>query len=331
LHRVSEVSPIQKITQSLKEPIRIIPIPILGLLLGIISAGNMLSGYGNIFKILAVLTFSFMALMIISKIVIYTDVIIKEFENPVVAAISSTFPMAIVVLSSYIYPISSFVACIICGLAILMHVILIIYYTIKHLPNFNIQQALPSLFVIYGGIAIFSVVSPIFNAAWIGQISFWFGFAIYLFLLPVISYNVIIIKSIPKPLLPTTAIFAAPASLCLTGYLNSFQEKNMLVIWFLASLSITMFFIVLFSMPKMMKNTFLPSYSSFTFPFVISAIAMKTLSIFLISIGLEIVILKYLIYFQEFLALFLVIYVLVKYIAFLFFNNYQQNKIGLSE
>jgi len=250
-------------------------------------------------------------------------VIIKDFQNPVIAGIAATFPMAIVVLSTYIYPFWSLAASVVCGLGILMHFILIIYYTTKYLFNFTIQQALPSYFIVYVGIAIFSVVSPVFNAAWIGQILFWFGFIAYLLLLPVISYKVFVINSIPDPLLPTVAIFAAPASLCLAGYLNSVQEKNMEIVWLLSFLSITMLFVVLLYMPKMIKNKFFPSYSAFTFPLVISAIAMRTLDIFLISIGMEIVILKYLTHFEEFIAVFFVIYVFVKYISFLFHDNCQ--------
>ncbi|SDE53021.1 TDT family transporter [Sporomusa acidovorans] len=316
-----EVSPKQGIVQLFKKSIRATPIPISGLLLGIISTGNMLSTYGNIFRILSGLIFLFLALMLISKTFIYADAIIKDLKSPVITGISSTFPMAVVVLSTYIYPFWSLAACVVCGLGILIHFILIIYYTIKYLFNFNIQQALPSYFVVYVGIAIFSVVSPVFNAMWIGQIFFWFGFITYLFLLPVISYRVFVINSIPDPIQPTIAIFAAPASLCLTGYLNSFQEKNMIVVWLLALLSLTMLFVVLWHMPKMIKNKFFPSYSAFTFPLVISAISIKTLNTFLTTTGMESIILKYLAYFEEFLALFFVVYVLVKYIDFLFYDN----------
>lgn len=316
-----EIIPKQGIIKEIRNSIQVLPIPISGLLLGIISAGTMLSPYGNIFKILSGIIFLFVTLMLISKTVIYTNMIIKDLQNPVIAGIASTFPMAIVVLSTYIYPFCSLAAFIVCGLGILMHIILIIYYTNKYLLNFNLQQVLPSYFVVYVGIAIFSVVSPVFNAMWIGQILFWFGFIAYLLLLPVISYRVFVINSIPEPILPTIAIFAAPASLCLTGYLNSFQEKNMVIVWLLAFLSITMLFMVLLYMPKMTKNKFFPSYSAFTFPLVISAIAMTSLNTFLISIGVEIAILKYLALFEEFLAVFFVIYVFVKYISFLFHDN----------
>jgi len=316
-----EISPKQRIVQTVKKSIQIIPIPVSGLLLGIISAGNMLSTYGSIFKTISGLIFLLIALTLILKVVYYTNALIKDLQNPVIAGTAFTFPMAIVVLSTYIYPFWSLAAFIVCGLGILMHFILMIYYTKKYLFHFNLQQALPHYFVVYVGIAIFSVVSPIFNAAWIGQIFFWFGFIAYLLLLPIISYRVFVMNSIPAPIQPTIAIFAAPASLCLTGYLNSFQEKNMIVVWLLALLSITMLCIVLFHIPKIIKNKFFPSYSAFTFPLVISAIALKTLNVFLVSTGMEIVILKYLALLEEFLAVFFVVYVLAKYISFLFYDS----------
>ena len=320
-HILPVIFPKQRIIQTVKKAIQIIPIPVSGLLLGIISAGNMLSTHGSIFKTMSGLIFLLITLILILKAVYYRDTFIKDLQNPVIAGTAFTFPMAIVVFSTYIYPFWSLAALIICGLGSLMHFILMIYYTKKYLFNFNLQQALPNYFVVYVGIAIFSIVSPIFNAEWLGQIFFWFGFITYLLLLPVISYRVFIMNSIPAPLQPTIAIFAAPASLCLTGYLNSFQGKNMIVVWLLALLSIIMLCIILFRIPKMMKNKFFPSYSAFTFPLVISAVAFKTLNVFLASTGLEFVTLKYLTLLEEFLAVFFVVYVLLKYVNFLFYDS----------
>lgn len=74
----------------------------------------------------------------------------------------------------------------------------------KFILNFNIQKVFPSYFVVYVGIAIFSVIAPVFNATWLGQIFFWFGFIAYLILLPIIIYRVLAIKTIDGFLVKTS-------------------------------------------------------------------------------------------------------------------------------
>ncbi|KDR95870.1 Voltage-dependent anion channel [Peptoclostridium litorale DSM 5388] len=144
-----------------------------------------------------------------------------------------------------------------------------------------------------------------------------FGVAFYLTLLPVVIYRVLYVKGIPEPVLPTNAIFAAPASLCLAGYMSSFQDKSIIMMGFLTVLSLVMTFSVILYLPKMLKLNFYPSYSAFTFPFVISAIAMKKTGAFLQSSGYALNSLKYIVVFEEILSIVIVLYVLVQYIKFL--------------
>lgn len=59
-----------------------------------------------------------------------------------------------------------------------------------------------------------------------GKAAFWFGFVTYLILLPIVIYRVLKVKGMPEQTLPTIAIFAAPASLLLAGYMKSFQAKT---------------------------------------------------------------------------------------------------------
>lgn len=71
----------------------------------------------------------------------------------------------------------------------------------------------------------------------------------------------------------------------------------------------------------MLKIKFYPSYSSFTFPLVITAVAMKKVNTYLIKTNNPIYLLKYLIKFQEILAVSIVVYVLVRYFNYLFLEK----------
>ena len=200
----------------------------------------------------------------------------------------------------------------------MIHGLLIIYFTKNYIFKFDIKKVFPSYFVVYVGIVVGSVTAPAFNALGIGQIIFWFGFISYLVLLPIVLYRVFKTKGIPEPAIPTITIFAAPASLCLAGYMSSFAVKNMFLVGFLTGLSLLMTFGVLLYMIKMLRLKFYPSYAAFTFPFVISAIAIKKTNGFLISAGKEIGLLKRLVLIEELIAVLIVIYVLIRYLNFLF-------------
>lgn len=301
----------------MKNLIKRVPVPMAGLMLALASAGNLVASYGTIYKnIFGVISAALLVLLIL-KITADSKAVLEDLKNPVIASVSPTFSMGLMILSTYLKPYSASAAFIIWIAAILIHCMLMVYFTRKFILNFDIKKIFPSYFVVYVGIVVASVTAPAFNVQTFGRIVFWFGFTAYLILLPVVLYRILKIKSIPEPALPTVTIFAAPASLCLAGYMNSFGEKNMLLVWLLTAMSLIMLLGVLIYMPKLLKLKFYPSYSAFTFPCVISAIAVKTVNAFLIKTQQGVTLLQYVVKFEELLAVSIVLYVLIKYTQFL--------------
>lgn len=302
----------------MKDILNKISVPISGLMLGLAALGNLVSPEGIIFKIIFGVIAAVILLLLVIKIVSNPKAITEELNNPAVAGVASTFPMGIIVLSVYVnsfFPAAAYAMWI---AGIIMQFVIIIFFTRKFIFNFDIKKVFPCYFVVYVGVAVGSIVAPVFNAESIGMILFWFSLISYLILLPIISYRVFVIKSLPEPAVPTLTIFAAPSSICLAGYLSSFQAVNMDIFWGLVLSAVIMFFAVLLYMPKMLKLKFYPSYSAFAFPLVISAIAMQYTNSFLANMNLGIPVLQYLGYFEELLAVVFVIYVLMHYTNFLF-------------
>ncbi|RKD22261.1 C4-dicarboxylate ABC transporter [Caminicella sporogenes] len=296
-------------------------------MLALAAMGNLILSYGIVYKnIFGILSFVIFILLVL-KMGIYRKDIVEDLKNPVIASVFPTFSMGIMILSTYIKPHLPYVAYGIWILALVIHFSLIIYFTKKFIFNFDIKKVFPSYFVVYVGIVVGSVTSSAYDLNYIGRLVFWLGFVAYLILLPLVVYRVFAVKAIQEPVLPTITIFTAPASLCLAGYLSSFESKNMFIIYFLTILSLAMFFLVLLYMPKMLKIKFYPSYSAFTFPFVISAIAVKKLYNFLVNLGQTIVILKYVVVFETLLAVLIVSYVFVRYCIFILSNRQRKRKI----
>lgn len=297
--------------------IRKVPLPMAGLMLGLAALGNLIQSYGDTYRNMLGLISGIVLLLLLAKIVLYPQDVKEDMGNVVIASASAPFPMGIVLLSTYIKPYFPAFAYTMWLVGLAMNLILILYFTKKYVFNFNIKNVFPSWFVLYVGIVIGSVTAPVYDKIIIGQYLFWLGFISYLILLPVVTYRVIKVKEIAEPVLPTIGIYAAPASLCLAGYINSFPNKNIIILGFLSILSLVIYTIVLLQMPKLLRLSFTPGVSSYTFPFVISGIAMKLTNGFLINSNQPIYWLNYIVKIQEFIAFEFVLYILIIYINFL--------------
>lgn len=294
------------------------PVPITGLMLGLAAAGNLIQSYGEVYRSILGLLSAILFILMVVKIARFPGEVKKNLDNPVIASVFPTFSMGIMILSTYLKPFAPSLAYFVWAVGLILHITLILWFTKKYVLSFKIKQVFPSWFIVYVGIAVASVTGPAYKMIGIGQTAFWFGFITYLILLPLIIYRVVKIKEMPEPALPTLVIFAAPASLLLAGYMNSFGEKNLSIVWFLTALSIIMYIAAIIMMLKLLKLKFYPSYSGFTFPLIISGISIKLTNGFLIKSGNAVPSLKYLIKFQELIGVAIVLYVLFRYIQFLF-------------
>jgi len=298
------------------EAVKKIPTPIAGLMLAFAAAGNLMASYGsgirNLFGMISFIIFIF----ILAKNLMNTSSLREDLKNPVVASVVPTFFMGGMLLSTYAKPYIGGGAFVLWGLCVVLHLSMIVFYTKRFLMDFKIQKIFPSIFVVYVGIVTASVTAPAYGMQEVGKILFWAGLIFYLILLPIAGYRAVRIKGIPEAALPTLTIFAAPASLCLAGYMSSFSEKNMGMIIFLMTLSLFMYFIVLALLPKLLKLQFYPSYSAFTFPLVISAVAMKLTNGYLKAIGKS-GILDGMVKLQEVISVAVVFYVLLGFTKFL--------------
>lgn len=295
-----------------------IPYPIAGLMLGLAALGNLVMSYGTNYRYaLGALSFVIF-LAIVAKTVVYPSDLKGALEQPPIAGVLPTFSMGMALLVGYIRPIVPQLSLILWFVALFIHVALLVTFTYKHVLAFKFKKVFPSWFIVYVGLATFSVTAPAFGQRPLGQWIFWFAFASYFVLLPVVLYRMLVVKEVAPPTLPMIAIFTAPSSLALAGYLNSFPQKDVTIVYLLAACTVVSFLGVLACMPRLLKLQFFPSYSAFTFPFVITGIALKGTNAFLNTTGRGIALLGTSIKFFELWAVVMVTYVLYRYAMFLF-------------
>lgn len=285
-----------------------------GLALGLAALGNLMGKYGQdvryLFGCLSLFFFVIITVFIIKNF----DIYLEEIKNPIVASVFGTYSMAGMLLSTYLAPVAKPVALVLWLFFILLHIVLIVVFTLRFTLKRKILQVFPSWFIIYVGIVVASVTAPLFDMIWIGKTAFWFGLVTYLILLPIVFYRIIKVKQIPEPVMPNIAINAAPAALLLAGYLNSFQQPNAFIVYFLIGLSQILFIYVLTQLPKIMTVDFSPAFSAFTFPFVITAISVTAASNFLANAVGNLVFMPYVVLIETWFTVIMVSYIMVLYI-----------------
>ena len=211
---------------------------------------------------------------------------------------------------NYSYNISLFIWI----LGIIIHILLILYFTNNFFfKKFQIEKAYACIFVLYVGINNGAITSNDLNQKEVGHIIYLFGLVSLIFLFPLIFYRYLFYNNIPENNKPLILVFNAATHITLEGYINSSEIINKHVIYFY----IICFLIYLFCLYKVYEYRnikFYPSFSAFTFPFVISAKATNGICVNVLNI----VLIKLIFYFQLIFCTIIVLYVFILYLNFLF-------------
>lgn len=264
-----------------------LPVPFSGVMLSFACLGllfsHLFSGYtafpkvGTVLHIICGCIAAFIWLCFIAKCIACFPQIKDALKNPVTASVSGTFCMSTMMLAVYLQEFVGHPAIFLWAFGIVLHIALIIMFSVRFLHPFSLQNVYPSWLVVYVGILVASITSPFFSQEFVGQIIFWFGLVCCILLAPAL-----LIRQFRYPLSdglkPLICIFAAPVSILAASYVQAFDADVRVTFGFLAvELVILVYICVL--LPKLLRLSFAPSHAAFTFPFHVTA------SAFLFGIG----------------------------------------------
>ena len=294
--------------------IKNIPIPICGLILALLSLGNLTQDIHPSLKLIFGGIGLIFLILIILKIFLYPDNVKNDFENPVIVSSSGTFSMSLMILSTYVLQFSPTIAYAIWIVGIALHILLIIYFTYHFIVhNFNISDVYPSYWIVYIGITMAAITSNAHGIREIGFIFFIIGFTSMLITSPAVIYRYLKDPNVPDANKPLICIFTALLSILIVGYLNSAQNISTEFIITLYVIACILYVFALIKFIEYRNLSFYPSFSAFTFPFVISALATK-------EIASKIdpnLILNCILKIETAIAIVIVVYILIRYVKFL--------------
>ena len=299
--------------------IKNLPLAITGLILAILSLGKIFTDFSSIFFIIG----SLLIFLILLKLVLHFDAFNNELNNLIALSTFGTFSMALMLFSTYLkplfMPLSQSIAFGIWILGIIIHLSILLIFTKKYvIDKFDMETVFATWWIVYIGITMASITAPAYNLQQYGFIFFGIGFILMIPTLILVSYRYLKFTAIDNQFKPFICIYTALFSILIVGYVNALTiNENFLSIIYIGA-CIFYIFAIYHAIRLLIfeRLEFVPSFSAFTFPFVISTIATgEAYKFFGFSL------LNYIFYIQGIIALILVIYVSYKYFRYLMKTN----------
>lgn len=258
---------------------RAVPTPLAGLALAIASLGWCWESATNFHgQALSACLASLLLMLILLKFLFNPSLLKQDLSHYISGSVLPTFTMASMIIANSIEHSSPLCSVLLWLSAIIIHLVFLLFFTYYRLKAFRFEHLVPSWFIPPVGIVVATVSFP-HNALAselhaIAYALLLFGLFAYVLLLPTMLYRYFMRDPLARHEQPTLAIFAAPASLTLAGYLTISEQPNDLLVALLAVTALIMTLFVYGCFIKLLRLPFTPGYSAFTFPLVIGATAM---------------------------------------------------------
>ncbi|MBQ5858502.1 MAG: TDT family transporter [Peptococcaceae bacterium] len=294
-----------------------LPIPVCGVTLGLAAAGNMLKDYSTILHWLYLTVAAvFWAALLIKLVLCWPDAK-KELINPLAFSVFEAYFMTLLQFSAAIAPYYNRAALCLWAAANAGNFILIGLFSWRYLRAFHMADVFTSWNVLYGGNMLAAVVAPAVHMEPAGHVLFWLHFIIFLPWYPLSVYRYWKLP-VAEAVRPTICILAAPFNLTLAGYLTGVAHPQLWLVLVFAVIAQLAYVFVLTRLPGILRLPFYPSYGALTFPFVIPAVAMKKLTVYLTELGYTVpAVLNGAVLLEQIVAVVMVTYVLMRYVMYL--------------
>ncbi|UTW13899.1 TDT family transporter [Marinobacterium rhizophilum] len=267
--------------------IRQVPTPLAGLALGIAALGacwELYSPHQGQMALASAALAGGLLLAVLCKFVFNPLLLWRDLAHPVVGGVVPTFSMAAMVISDALHPITPSLAGGIWLLAVALHLTFLLLFALHRIRKFELHHMAPSWFVPPVGIVSAALTCPP-EAIELARNLMWFGLISYCLLLPLMLYRLIFAKRLPRAARPILAILAAPANLCLAGYISIIDEPSILLIAVLGTIAQLMTLIIYMAFFQLLRLPFSSSHAAFAFPVAVSALAMLLLTDTLQALG----------------------------------------------
>lgn len=258
--------------------LRCLPTPMTGLALGIATLGVCLE-LALPLHFWAQMICAFCALffwgLLALRFILHPDTMLSDIRHPVLGSIVPTFTMCLMIMSVTFRHFSTAFGTGLWVVGLVLHLIAVVVFTYYRMREPNMEHMVPSWFIGPVGIIVADLTFPGI-AGWdpFMVLLLTIGIVAYGILLPLMIYRLVFVGTLPQAAQPTIAIMAAPASLCLAGYVTVVKEPHLLLVALLFGIALLMTFFIYVSFWRLLRLKFSPGYAAFTFPMVVGPTAL---------------------------------------------------------
>ena len=269
-----------------------IPVPVIAAFLSFLTLGNVYGGLGFTWlRYLIMACGTAFIICYIFKIILYFRTCRKEYDQTIPSSLYAAFCMVLMVLGSFYYEIGWGFGRIIWFIAVVLHGLHIIVFTVKHtfgkvFLKRDFINMMPSWFVTYNGWMVACVTGGKMHAGPVLKIITIYGCIIYLVLLPLMIWRLMKVE-IKSAAYHTMAVLLAPCSLCVVSLINVYGTPNdfLLTLMYICVLASLAF--ILFKLPDFFSFRFYPGFAGLTFPMAIGVVASQKTTGYLAAGGKE--------------------------------------------
>ena len=244
----------------------------------------------------------------------------QELQHPIAGSVLPTLTMATIIIANSVGLYHLQTGIVMSWFAITLQVIFSTYFVFYRAKNFKFAQILPSWFIPPIGFVIIILAHPSPLPTSLSDLIFWFGLFSYIVLLPIVLFRLLYSAPLNENEKPITVILATPASLLLLGYLAIETQPNILLVYSLLATALLMTFYAYFCLIKLIHLPFTLTYSAFTFPLVVGAIALFRVNEFFIKEDFNQLLVETInrfAYVELTIATFMIVYVSARYLQHL--------------
>ena len=269
-----------------------IPVPVIATFLSFLTLGNVYGGLGFVWlRYLIMALGTIFIICYILKIVMFSKTCLKEYDQTIPSSLYAAFCMVLMVLGSFYYEMGMGFGRIIWFIAVAIHCVHIIIFTIKHtfgkvVSKKDFINMMPSWFVTYNGWMVACVTGGKMNAGPILKVITIYGCIIYIVLLPFMLWRLMNVE-IKSAAYHTMAVLLAPCSLCVVSLINVNGQNNGILLSFMYICVLASLAFILFKLPDFFSFDFYPGYAGLTFPMAIGTVASQKMAGYLIEKGNE--------------------------------------------
>ncbi len=269
-----------------------IPVPCIATFLSFLTLGNVYGGLGFVWlRYLIMALGTIFMICYILKMILFPKTCLNEYDLTIPASLYGAFSMVLMVLGSFFYEIGFPFGKILWFIAVAIHFVHIIVFTVKHafgkviLPK-NFLNMMPSWYVTYNGWMVACVTGGKMGAGPILKLITIYGCIIYVVILPFMLWRLFNIE-IKNAAYHTMAVLLAPCSLCVVSLINVNGQNNGIVLKFMYVCVLLSLAFILYKLPDFFSFDFYPGFAGLTFPMAIGVVASQKMAGFLTESGKE--------------------------------------------